>query len=154
VAAATASLGASAFGQFATPVTVNGWLYNDIYPKTSGLTFAPSDANNNYTWYAAGSFAAGGLPTASSRTFTSASNSKTSFQFQPYNANNTLELTGNATGYFPGGQPVLTGSISLATPAAYSSFDLLNSDANGNTTVSYTMTFAGHPGQFGHIDRL
>ena len=44
----------------------------------------PFDDDFGYTWYPAGAPNPQGLPTANNRTFTSNSNSKTSFQLNPY----------------------------------------------------------------------
>src|SRR3954471_3613639 len=95
MAAAAAAVPAAVFAQSAKPISLSGWNVQDLYGTTTqpGATFVPFDDNNGYTWYAAGAPNPQGLPTANNRTFTSAANANTTFQFQPYDGtNNAVEL--------------------------------------------------------------
>src|SRR5436305_14314055 len=70
--AAAAAIPATAFAQFAKPITMGGWNVQDLYGITTqpGATFVPFDDDNGYTWYAAGSPNRQGLPTGNNRGFT------------------------------------------------------------------------------------
>src|SRR5947209_5168650 len=101
-AAAIPALASSASAQVAKPIGMNGWNVEDLYNVTpaAGASFVPFDDDFGYTWYAAGAPNPQGLPTANNRTFTSASNGNTTFQFQPYDGtNNALELDSNGPGH-------------------------------------------------------
>jgi fibronectin-binding autotransporter adhesin len=147
-AAATAalfSLGSVARAQTMTPINATGWNVNNVFSSNGNTPSASFDANNGYNLYtsdAPGAPAGTGLPTSNNNTFTSAANPNTTFQFQPYSSNNALELNNNSTSnYGPGFSTSAT--LTLATPGKYSNLAFLNADANGPTTVSYTVNFAG-----------
>ena len=80
-----------------------------------------------------------GITVASGGTFTSAANSNVKFTFGTFGTSNVLLLsaTGSAA---PSGN---TGTLTLATPTALSSLNLLDADGNGGTTLSVTLNFFG-----------
>ncbi|MDB6066991.1 MAG: hypothetical protein JWR26_3199, partial [Pedosphaera sp.] len=75
-----------------------------------------------------------GLP--ASGLFSSASDTSTLFQFQPYNTNNALLLS-TATG-------LTNGTLTLTTPATYGTISILANSGNGNAsgTASVTLNFS------------
>src|SRR5881227_3668700 len=85
IAAAISAMAQRAGAQTAVPIGMTGWNVMDLYGVTpvAGASFVPFDDDFGYTWYPAGAPNPQGLPTANNRTFTSNSNSKTSFQLNP-----------------------------------------------------------------------
>jgi autotransporter-associated beta strand protein len=94
----------------------------------TGTTF-----DGNYVWYEMGFVGSGtsGLPTNGS-VFASAFNPAVSFQLQPYTSNNVALI--------PGGNGSVT--LTLSTPAAYTTLNLLAAAANGAANLSATLNFA------------
>jgi fibronectin-binding autotransporter adhesin len=150
-AAAVLGCGSVGFSQINTPVSITGFNGYEIYSGANNnqTTTQDFDAYSPWTFYyssAPYAPAGTGLPTGA---FTSAVNPNTTFQLAPANsaANNGFELNtaGNAENGPLGNvaNPQLTsGTINFATPQAYTTLALLNADANGASTITYTLNFA------------
>jgi fibronectin-binding autotransporter adhesin len=124
-----------------TPVSLTGWNQDLIAENTNGLTStsSPFDVQNNYVFYENGVIAGGaGLPVSGS--FTSASNSSTTFQFQPYTANNALFFNSQNTAN--GAVLNTTGTLTLAATSAFTSLAFLGAAANGTSTFNYVLNFS------------
>ena len=132
------------------PIALSGFTSDVIIdpsegvPGTSGFTNGingagqPGFDGGGYVFFGASadpSLPTFGLP--ASRSFTSAYNSATVFQFAPYTANNGLIL-GEGDGIFP-----LSGTLYPDSPNSYSSLAILNGGGNGGVTFSFTLNFAG-----------
>src|ERR1041385_2112006 len=97
------------------PINANGWNRDVIVERSAVTPYSSAassfDVPNDYGFYEAG-LPAGfrGLPFSGS--FTSGVDGSTIFRFQPYNANNVLQLSASTSS---------SGFLTLATPAAYSS---------------------------------
>jgi hypothetical protein len=127
-----------------SPIAVTGFNRDVVVERTaSGSDTAPYaspfDAANNYAFYEAGlsaiSFSGGsgkaeGLP--QNRVFISIQDQVTTFQLQPYDANNVLYLNRTSP----------TGTLTLAAPASYNSLGVLATSANGGGAGSLVIQFA------------
>jgi autotransporter-associated beta strand protein len=150
-AAIGAALGAGSRGLAVTetPLGITGWTVNEIYSGTQ--TTVGFDAKNDWVFYtntAPSCPANSGLPTANNGTFVNQLNAGTTFQFQPFTSNNALELNTDSTAmYGPLGSvsnaQVTTGTLNLSSPEEYTNLAFLNADANGNSTITYTLNFVG-----------
>jgi PEP-CTERM motif len=134
-----------------SPITVNGWNRDVVVEATATAPYssaaAPFDVPNNYGFYQAG-LAGGtrGLP--SSRSFTSLVDGTTVFQFQPYTANNVLQLSASSSS---------SGTLTFATPGAYSSISILAAAANsgasmGNLVIHFADSSVSPTLQFNNSD--
>lgn len=99
----------------------------------NALAATSTTFDGNFVWYEKGFAGSGtsGLP-ANGTSFTSAFNPAVTFQLQPYTSNNVAMI--------PGGNGSVT--LTLATPAAYSTLDLLAAAANGMANLTATLHFA------------
>jgi fibronectin-binding autotransporter adhesin len=146
-AAAVCSFDAIVRAQAVTPINATGWNSNNVFNsggRTPSNNFDASKGFVLHTTDSPGAPVGTGLPTTNNNTFTSAANSNTSFQFQPFVSfdKNALELN-NSTSTSYGPSYSTSATLTLATPAAYSSLSFLSADANGSTAISYTINFAG-----------
>jgi hypothetical protein len=112
----------------AAPIAATGWNRDVVVENTAVTPFSsaaqPFDVPNNYGFYQAGlSAGTRGLPASGS--FTSLVDGTTVFQFQPYTANNVLQLSASTSS---------TGTIALVAPAAYSSLSILAAAANSGAS--------------------
>jgi hypothetical protein len=149
--ATAALLGAASHSLAVTqpPLGITGWTVNEIYCGTQ--TTVGFDAKNDWVFYtntAPSCPANSGLPTANNGAFISQLNSSTTFQFQPFTSNNALELNTDSTAPFgPLGAvsnaQVATGTLNVSSLDEYTNLAFLNADANGNSTITYTLHFAG-----------
>ena len=126
------------------PVAVTGFnqdlvVETGIAPTFAGLqssitaTMDGGIPRTGSTWYAIGENASApttGLPMGT--TFVSASDPTTSFALQSAVGNNAIMLDSSH----------ISGSLSLTTPAVFSSLSLLTSSAVGPTTVGVTLEFS------------
>jgi hypothetical protein len=136
-AVAALAVAGSAAAQVFTPIPVTGYTQDviaDAGGTAIGTTTAPFDEpaafsqNNAYVLYEQGYNAAAptrGVP-VSGLLVTSPSRS---YQLGPINGNNSLQLI-NPNPVF--GQPVLSGTLTLATPARDAALSLLLADGVGN----------------------
>lgn len=127
-----------------SPIAVTGFNRDVVVERTaSGSDTAPYaspfDAANNYAFYEAGlsatNFSGGngkaeGLP--QNRVFISIQDQVTTFQLQPYDANNVLYLSRTSP----------TGTLTLPAPAGYNSLEVLATSANGGGAGSLVIQFA------------
>ncbi len=127
-----------------SPIAVAGFNRDVIVERTAtgnntGPYASPFDADNGYAFYEAGlpaiSLYGGngqteGLP--QNRLFISALDSLTTFQLQPYNANNALYLNRTSP----------TGALTFTVPAAYNSLSILATSANGGGAGSVVIRFS------------
>src|SRR5215471_7710248 len=107
----TVALMAAAFQlQAQSPIALTGWnrdviVENSATPPYSSAAL-PFDVPNNYGFYQAGlPGSTRGLPAGGS--FTSLVDGTTVFQFQPYTANNVLQLSESTSSF---------GTLTLTTP--------------------------------------
>ena len=134
-----------------SPIVATGWNRDVVVENTAGLPYssaaAPFDVPNNYGFYQAGlSGGTRGLP--ASRSFTSLVDGTTVFQFQPYTANNVLQLSASSGSF---------GTLTLTTPAAYSSLSILAAAANsgasqGNLVIHFADATVSPTLQFNNSD--
>ncbi len=122
-----------------TPITITGYNVDDIAETTTVASSVTGyfDANNGYAFYTAGLTTVGGLP--ASGTITSAANAATTFQLAAFTGSNALELNVGSNTRAP---LTTTGTLTLATPAAYSTIALLNGAGNGAASITYSLAFA------------
>jgi hypothetical protein len=134
------------------PINLTGWNRDVIVEKTATTPYTgaalPFDVPNDYSFYEIGLPAGGrGLPPG--RVFTSLVDDSTVFQLQPYNQNNVLQLSAGTSS---------TGTLTLATPAAYSSISVLAASANsytatvGNLVLNFSDGTASPMFQFNNSD--
>jgi hypothetical protein len=134
-----------------TPITLSGWNRDIIVEAGASAPYSsaasPFDVPNNYGFYAAGlPGGTRGLP--ASRTFTSLADGTTVFQFQPYTANNVLQLSASASSL---------GTLTLTTPGIYSSLSILAAAANsgasmGNLVIHFADSSVSPVLQFNNSD--
>jgi autotransporter-associated beta strand protein len=149
--AAAAGLAVSVIPQLAaaqalSPISVSGYTQNVIATTSpaSASTTATFDAYNGYVFYTIGypnSDGSSGIP--DNGTIVSQSNPNTTFQLAPLQAGTNNVLLFNNAGNATGAPEVSSGTVSLTTPGKFSSLAFLNADANGSSTVTYVLNFAG-----------
>jgi autotransporter-associated beta strand protein len=127
------------------PISVTGFNENVVANGTN--TPSNFDIPNGYGFYQSGYSGSSnygyGMPTSNNQTFTSATGSNTSFQFQPYTGNDALMISKNESS-LPS-----SATLTLSTPGYYSSLAFLDSDANTTSTITYTINYAGGATQTG-----
>jgi hypothetical protein len=148
ISAAVALFGGQAS---AGPIAATGWNRDDVVENTASPPYSsaasPFDVPNNYGFYQAGlSTGTRGLPASGS--FTSLVDGTTVFQFQPYTANNALQLSASTSS---------SGTLTLTTPKAYSSLSILAAAANsgasqGNLVIHFADLSASPILQFNNSD--
>src|SRR5438128_4049545 len=119
------------------PVLVTGYSADVISDKDASARFAQPFHAGTFAWFEAGwvddigAQHNDGLPAG--LTFVSATGSRATYQIQPANANNVLQLSAGQTG-----------TLTLTTPAAYSMLNVLASSGDGapSSVGSGTITFA------------
>lgn len=112
-----------------SPISATGWNRDVIVENTASPPYSsaalPFDVPNNYAFYVAGlSGGTRGLP--ASGNFTSLVDGTTVFQFQPYTANNVLQLSASTTSF---------GTLTFSTPGMYSSLSILAAAANSGASM-------------------
>ena len=135
-----------------TPIAATGWNRDVVVENTASAPYStvaqPFDVPNNYGFYQSGlAGSTQGLPE------TGAFNSLidgTTFQFQRYTGNNVLQFSPGTNGFG-------SGSLTLVTPAAYSSFSILAAAANsgasmGNLVIHFTDSTVSPTLQFNNSD--
>lgn len=134
IAAAVALVDARAVGG---PIAATGWNNDVVVENTASVPYSsaasPFDVPNDYAFYEAGlSAGSRGLPASGS--FTSLADGTTVFQFQPYDANNVLQLSASTSSF---------GTLTLTTPLAYTSLSILAAAANsGQSDGELVLHFA------------
>jgi hypothetical protein len=134
-----------------SPIAATGWnrdviVENSAFPPYSSAA-SPFDVPNNYGFYQAGlSGGTRGLPAGGS--FTSLVDGTTVFQFQPYTANNVLQLSASTSSF---------GTLTLGTPGTYSSISILAAAANsgasmGNLVIHFADATVSPTLQFNNSD--
>jgi hypothetical protein len=133
------------------PIAATGWNRDVIVENTASPPFSsaalPFDVPNNYGFYQAGlSGGTRGLPASGS--FTSLVDGTTVFQFQPYTANNVLQLSASTSSF---------GTLTLLTPGPYSSISILAAAANsaasqGNVVIHFADASVSPTLQFNNSD--
>jgi hypothetical protein len=119
------------------PVQVTGYSVDVISDKDPSARFAGPFNGGTFAWFEAGAVDDNGtqhndgLPAG--RTFVSATGSGATYQLQPANVNNVLQLNAGQTG-----------TLTLTTPAAYSTLCVLVSSGDGTSSSvgSGTINFA------------
>jgi hypothetical protein len=134
-----------------SPIAATGWNRDVIVESTASTPYSsaamPFDVPNNYGFYQAGlSAGTRGLPAGGS--FTSLVDGTTVFNFQPYTANNVLQLSASTTS---------SGTLTLTTPGAYSSISVLAAAANsgasqGNLVIHFADATVSPTLQFNNSD--
>ena len=148
IAAAVTLVGGRAVGQ---PISATGWNRDVVVENTASAPYSSAassfDVPNNYGFYQAGlGTSTRGLP--ASRSFTSLVDGTTVFQFQPYTANNALQLSASTSS---------AGTLTLTTPKAYSSLSVLAAAANsgasqGNLVLHFADASVSPTLQFNNSD--
>jgi hypothetical protein len=133
-----------------SPISATGWNRDVIVENTTIPPYSsaalPFDVPNNYGFYQAGlSGGTRGLPTSGS--FSSLIDGSV-FQFQPYTANNVLQLSASSSS---------TGTLTFTTPRAYSSLSILAAAANsgasqGNLVIHFADATSSSTLQFNNSD--
>ncbi len=134
-----------------SPIAATGWNRDVVVENTATAPFSaaasPFDVPNNYGFYQAGlSVGTRGLPAGGG--FTSLVDGTTVFQFQPYTANNVLQLSASSSS---------VGTLALAPPGAYSSISILAAAANsgasqGNLVIHFADATVSPTLQFNNSD--
>ncbi|MBB5352626.1 hypothetical protein HNR46_002874 [Haloferula luteola] len=129
-------------------IAVTGWsediVLNDPSPYSTAVTSTMDNglgSFENWTWIEEGNY----LGTSGSSEFFEGLTSGTiasmtgngTFEFQSFSGSNALLLTSAG----PSG-PLLTGTLTLSTPASYSSIALFGSTSGGATSATVTLTFS------------
>jgi PEP-CTERM motif len=127
--------------QLANLVTNAGFNQAIIVPRgaASALAATTSTIDGSSVLYQNGFNGAAGVgPTGlnDSGTYTSEYNPDVKFQLQPYTGNTALQLQSGAA------PKVSTGTLTLASPAAFKTINILTSNGNGATSVNVTFNFA------------
>src|SRR4051794_15336324 len=107
-----------------SPIAANGWNRDVVVENTASSPYSSAassfDVPNNYGFYQAGLIGGSrGLPAGGG--FTSLVDGTTVFQFQPYTANNVLQLSASTSS---------AGTLTFGTPGSYSSISILAAAAN------------------------
>jgi len=123
-------LGASAFAAGFSPLTVAGYNFDGIVERTavppySGAAQSLDPLNNALFELGLPGTTAGGLPQGGLFTFTTNSNTY-SFQLGPYGANNLLRINP-------------TGTLTLTTPAKFTTLAILGFSTNDNSPGALEM---------------
>src|SRR5262249_7341162 len=119
------------------PVLATGYSADVISDKDASVRFAQPFQGGTFAWFEAGAVDDDGVQhndgLPAGRTFVSATGSHATYQLQPANADNVLQLGAGQTG-----------TLTLATPAAYSTLYVLASSGDGtpSSAGSGTITFA------------
>jgi hypothetical protein len=130
----------------AAPVPVTGFSADVISDKDPAARFAQPFQAGTFAWFEAGAVDDNGtahndgLPAG--QTFLSATGSRATYQLQPANANNVLQLGAGQTG-----------TVTFTTPTAYSTLYVIASSGDGTPTSagSGTINFAdGSTQEFGY----
>jgi len=134
-----------------SPLAATGWNLDVVVENTASTPYSsaaqPFDVPNDYGFYQAGlSAETRGLP--ASGVFTSLVDGTTVFQFQPYTANNVLQLSASTSS---------SGTLTLSTPGAYSSLSVLAAAANsgasqGNLVIHFADSSISPTLQFNNSD--
>jgi hypothetical protein len=134
-----------------SPIGATGWNRDVVVENTATTPYTsaaqPFDVPNNYGFYQAGlSGGTRGLPATGF--FTSLLDGTTVFHIQPYAANNMLQLSASTSS---------TGTLTLSTPAAYSSISVLAAAANsgasqGNLVIHFADSTISPTLQFNNSD--
>jgi hypothetical protein len=134
-----------------SPISATGWNRDVVVENSASAPYSsaaqPFDVPNNYGFYQAGlPTGTRGLPAGG--TFTSLVDGTTVFQFQPYTANNVLQLSASTTSF---------GTLMLSTPGVYSSLSVLAAAANsgssqGNLVIHFTDSSVSPVLQFNNSD--
>jgi hypothetical protein len=119
------------------PIAVTGYSADVISDKDPSGRFAQPFSSGTFAWFESGAVDDGGaqhndgLPAG--LCFVSATGSRATYQLQPANAKNVLQLS-----------PGQTGTLTLTTPAAYSTLYVLASSGDGtpSSVGSGTINFA------------
>jgi sugar lactone lactonase YvrE len=106
------------------PVLVTGYSADVISDKDPSTRFAQSFGAGMFAWFEAGAVDDDGMPhndgLPAGGTFVSATGSGTTYQLQPANAQNVLQLSAGTTG-----------TLTLTTPAVYNTLYVLTSSGDG-----------------------
>jgi lysophospholipase L1-like esterase len=119
------------------PIAVTGYSADVICDKGASARFAQPFDSGTFAWFEAGAVDDSGaqhndgLPAG--LTFVSATGSRATYQIQPSNANSVLQLGAGQTG-----------TLTLTTPAAYTTLYVLGSSGDGTSSSvgSGNITFA------------
>lgn len=135
--------GAAVAGGTFTPIAFTGYNADIVVEAAAprpaavtGVTTATMDggsANTAATYFEKGyvaAFPTNGLPDGGA-VFTSESSATRSYRMQPYNANNALMLDNE----------FITGTYTLATPAAYTGLSLIGASAGGASSVEVIVNY-------------
>src|SRR5262249_15936684 len=119
------------------PVVVTGYSADVISDQDPQARFAQPFNGGTFAWFEAGAADDGGTPHTdglpAGLTFLSAPGSRATYQIQPANTNNGLQLGGGQTG-----------TLTLTTPAAYSTLYVIASSGDGTApavgsgTINFT----------------
>ena len=123
------------------PIAISGYTQDMVVENTAAnfssavtATMDGGTAKNGNTWMQVGldpNQPTAGLPTGT--TFVSQADPNTQFSLQPATGNNAILLDSGNT----------TATITLNTPARYSTLSILDSSGNGTSTIDYTLHFVG-----------
>jgi hypothetical protein len=119
------------------PIAVSGYSADVISDTDSSVRFAQPFNSGTFAWFQAGAVDDGGQlhpdGLLAGQTFVSATGSWATYQIQAANANSVLQLSAGQTG-----------TLTLTTPAAYSTLYVLASSGDGTSTSvgSGTINFA------------
>jgi sugar lactone lactonase YvrE len=119
------------------PVSVMGYSADVISDKEPAVRFAQPFGAGTFAWFESGAVDDDGTPhhdgLATSLAFVSATGSGATYQLQPANANNALQLSAGQTG-----------TLTLTVPAAYRTLYILAASGDGmpSSVSSGTINFA------------
>jgi lysophospholipase L1-like esterase len=109
------------------PVLVTGYSADVISDKDASARFAQPFAAGTFAWFESGAVDDGGAQhndgLQAGVSFVSATGSRATYQLQPANVNNVLQLSAGQTG-----------TLTLMTPTAYSTLYVLASSGDGTPT--------------------
>jgi hypothetical protein len=119
------------------PIAVTGYSADVISDKDPSARFAQPFGSGTFAWFEAGAVDDNGTQhndgLTAGLTFVSATGSRATYQIQPPNANNVLQLGAGQTG-----------TLTLTTPAAYSTLYVIASSGDGtqSSVGSGTINFS------------